>query len=117
MRALSIHQPYADLIIARKKIYEIRSWQTNYRGKILICSTKNPYHKNKLCGYALGIAELFSIEKMKPSHCELAHIEFIENVYAWQLSNIKKIKPFPIKGQQGLFNINHPNIENLLSND
>ena len=36
MKALSIRQPWASLIVAGIKDIENRSWVTNYRGKLLI---------------------------------------------------------------------------------
>ena len=36
MKALTIKEPWATLIIEGYKAYEFRSWKTNYRGKILI---------------------------------------------------------------------------------
>ena len=36
MKALTIKQPWAQLIIEGYKKYEFRSWKTKYRGKILI---------------------------------------------------------------------------------
>jgi hypothetical protein len=36
MLALSIHQPYATLILLGVKRYETRSWRTAYRGPLLI---------------------------------------------------------------------------------
>lgn len=36
MKALTIKEPWATLIIEGYKEYEFRSWKTNYRGKILI---------------------------------------------------------------------------------
>ncbi|MTJ56015.1 ASCH domain-containing protein [Anabaena sp. UHCC 0253] len=40
MKALSLWQPWATLIEKRVKWVETRSWNTNYRGQILICSAK-----------------------------------------------------------------------------
>lgn len=42
MKALSIRQPYAGLIMAGIKNVENRSWFTNYRGPLAIVSTKSP---------------------------------------------------------------------------
>ncbi len=42
IKALSIKQPYAGLIMAGIKNVENRSWFTNYRGPLAIVSTKNP---------------------------------------------------------------------------
>ena len=38
MRGLTIRQPFPELILRRRKPYEIRSWKTNYRGPLLIHS-------------------------------------------------------------------------------
>jgi hypothetical protein len=42
MKALSIKQPYAGLIIAGIKNIENRSWSTKYTGQLVIVSTKSP---------------------------------------------------------------------------
>ena len=36
MKVLTLKQPWATLISEGIKVYEFRSWKTNYRGKILI---------------------------------------------------------------------------------
>src|SRR5687767_704551 len=35
-RALSVRQPWAELILVGRKRYELRSWRTSHRGPILI---------------------------------------------------------------------------------
>jgi hypothetical protein len=104
LKCLSIHQPYADLISAGLKTIECRSWQTSYRGDILICSTKKPYFENKLHGQALCIITLENVIKMNKKHCKNAYIDKIYP-YAWILKNPKLIKPFPVKGQLGFFEL------------
>lgn len=42
MKALSIRQPYAGLVVAGIKNVENRSWITSYRGPLAIVSTKSP---------------------------------------------------------------------------
>ena len=42
MKALSIKEPWATLILEGKKTIETRTWKTNYRGEILLCASKNP---------------------------------------------------------------------------
>lgn len=42
LKALSIRQPYAGLIMAGIKNVENRSWLTRYAGPLAIVSTKNP---------------------------------------------------------------------------
>lgn len=43
MKALSIWQPWTQLLATGKKKYETRSWRTNYRGPILLHASKKPY--------------------------------------------------------------------------
>jgi hypothetical protein len=40
MKALSLWQPWATLIAIGAKRYETRSWQTTYRGPLVICASK-----------------------------------------------------------------------------
>jgi hypothetical protein len=40
MKALSVKNPFAGLIVAGLKTYEVRSYKTSHRGKLAICSTQ-----------------------------------------------------------------------------
>jgi activating signal cointegrator 1 len=40
MKAITIWQPYASLLILGLKQYETRSWETNYRGPLIIHAAK-----------------------------------------------------------------------------
>ena len=40
MKALSVKEPWASLIRSGKKTIETRTWNTNYRGKLLICTSQ-----------------------------------------------------------------------------
>ncbi len=40
MKAITVIQPWANLLAEGAKIYETRSWKTNYRGEILIHAGK-----------------------------------------------------------------------------
>jgi hypothetical protein len=40
MKALSLHQPWASLVALEQKQLETRSWQTDYRGPLLIHAAK-----------------------------------------------------------------------------
>ena len=39
MKALSVKQPFAEFIATGEKDIELRTWRTDYRGPILICSS------------------------------------------------------------------------------
>ena len=38
LMALSIRQPYAQLVAGGTKTVEVRSWRTDYRGELLVCA-------------------------------------------------------------------------------
>lgn len=45
MKAITIWQPWASLLISGQKIYETRSWATAYRGPIAIHAAKRPVRR------------------------------------------------------------------------
>ena len=117
MKALSLRQPYASLIAIGKKTIETRYWATAYRGPLLIVSSKGkvykdvPYHGlfnlKLLFGMALAVVELIDCRPMKKEDEKSAIISYDPLLFAWVLSDIKKIKPFPVKGQLKLFEVSN----------
>ena len=123
MKALTIKQPWASLIIEGYKKYEFRSWKTNYRGKILIHSGLSlekdmqerfkDYNLDYQLGYIIGEAEIvdcilvdekFNEELRNIDPIVYGRSNHVEN-YAWKLENIKKYdNPIPCKGKLGLWN-------------
>jgi len=137
LKAISLWQPWASLIPLGLKHYETRSWKTNYRGKLLICSTakstKAQYQQYlKICnevelptwdetnfphGQAIAICDLTDCIPMTPefiaqqSQTEILCGDWQVGRYAWKLENIQPItESFAVKGKQGLFNIPLTNI-------
>ena len=123
MKALTIKEPWASLIINGYKKYEFRSWKTNYRGKILIHAGMNlekknidkfkEYNLNYEKGAIIGEADLIDcILVTKEFENELFSINPIvygksdhKRKYAWKLDNIVKYnEPIYIKGHLGLWN-------------
>lgn len=105
MKALSIKPGYALLIVAGLKTIECRSWKTNYRGDILICSTVKK-EKGTIPSHALGIVTLKDVVPFKKSHFKPACMDpfdFYDDLYAWKLTNPRLIKPIPIKGKLSLW--------------
>jgi len=103
-KAISLKQPWANLVASGEKTVETRKWKTDYRGDLVICSSQKP--KIYPAGYALCIVELYHIEPMKKEHERKACIKVYQGAYAWFLRNIRPIKPIiPVKGQLGIFQI------------
>lgn len=106
MKALSIHPAYVEQILQGEKTIECRSWDTLYRGDILICSTAKK-RKGTISGHALCVVRLDNIVPFAEQHCKAACMqsyEFSIGMYAWMLKDIRYIKPIPIKGRLSLWN-------------
>ena len=119
MKAISIRNPFAHFIMCGEKTVECRSWQTDYRGDLLICSSANPKIKDTICGHALCIARLDSIEKFKKEHLDAACMAEMPDKpsYAWHLTDIRVIKPFTVKGKLNFFDIDDSLIEIIDNGD
>lgn len=98
MKALSISPEHALEILAGRKTFEYRSWQTNHRGNLLICSTQKKI-PGTIPGHALIVCKISEVKKIS------------ENKYAWKLTDFKDIKPFAVKGQQRIFDVDDSKIE------
>lgn len=119
MKSLSVRNPYAHLILIGEKPYEFRTWRTDYRGDLLICSSANPKIKNTVCGHALCIVKLNDIfEVTAKNYREFGLDEKPDGkLYAWQLTDIRVIKPFPVKGKLNFFNVDDNLIEVIDNGD
>ncbi len=117
MKALTLKQPWAELILLGKKKIELRKWNTHFRGEFLIHSSKIPDKKNvkKLGfdelpnGFILGKATLSDVKKYenekefnKDKNKHLATKDW--GRYGFILKNVKRIKQIPAKGQLNFWN-------------
>ena len=122
MKALSIRQPWADLIIQGKKTLELRNWSVNHRGPLAIHASQtvdepacrahgiNPRHVS--AGVVIGVVDLVDIIPLDEAIFETHQQEHLSTgifkppLYGWQISGPKILeKPIPFTGRMGLFNI------------
>lgn len=103
MKALSVKLPWADLIAQGEKMFEIRTWATKHRGPLLICASKNPDGHN--AGHALCVVTLADVRPMRRTDAKNARAKYQSNLKSWILKNVHPIKPFPVVGRPGLFDI------------
>jgi len=103
MKALSVQEPYVTLMANFEKLIETRTWSTNYRGPILLCGSKSP--KGKFAGIAAVVVRLTKIRPMTIKDEFLARCEYYDRALAWIIDPIFRVKPFPVKGQLGLFEV------------
>lgn len=104
MKAISLKQPWASLVADGKKTIETRTWATKYRGEILIVSSQNPSNQGPV-GVALATAEIIDCRPMTSADEKAACCAVYPRAHAWILTNIRKIKPFPVKGQLSIYQI------------
>ena len=123
MKVLTIRQHWATLIMQGYKRFEFRSWQTKYRGDLLIHAGKGIdkeamkrlakyIPKDMPKGKILGKVKLVDCIKCDENFKELyfkenkdiyAKSTFVEK-YAWQLDNIEVLdKPIEAKGKLSLW--------------
>ena len=108
MKVLTIRQPWATLIMQGDKRFEFRSWQTKYRGELLIHAGKGIdkeavkrlekyLPKDLPLGKILGKVTLVDCIRMSPEFKEellkensdiYTKSSFKEN-FGWQLENIQ----------------------------
>jgi hypothetical protein len=103
MKAISIKQPWANLIASGKKTIETRLWPTEYRGPLLIVSSKAP--NIAPAGYALAIAELVECRPMTKSDELAACCACYPDAFSWIMRDIRKIEIFPVRGKLGLYDV------------
>lgn len=106
MKAISVKQPHANLLASGKKQIETRKWQTQYRGRILVCVSKKPDNKGGPVGMAICTIELFKITRFVKEDVSLACCDWYPG-FAWWVRAVKLINPFPVKGQLGIFDVNY----------
>ena len=124
MLALSWKQPFGTAMLYGK--IETRTWNTNYRGLVLICTSKSAYDEKtatKICGeiqfirlcktiskdmdtldlggYAIAVGRLVDCRKMKPTDEDKTFVAYREDLYCHIYKDVKPIKPFDWKGCQG----------------
>lgn len=122
MKCLSLHQPYAALIALRLKTIETRPWRTQYRGDLLICSTRKPVvdldpqfgewaerameSRFGVYGRALCVVRLTHCLRMKRVDESQALCPVYPGAWAWRLDHIRQLDELPrIRGYPGLFNL------------
>lgn len=104
MKVLTIKEPWATLILEGKKTIETRTWNTNYRGIILLHASKNP--PSPIAGKIFAVANLYDCKQMTEEHEKDACCEIYPKAKSWFLSDIRQLKvPVETKGSLGLWEL------------
>lgn len=126
MKALTICQPYAELIMNGSKRVENRDWPTRYRGPLIIHAGKSRSwldesisqpgydHESGLkiadltFGAIVGIVDLVAcvhVDQIPDDMAWMRTHEHTHGTWCWVLENVRRINPIPYRGAQGLFDI------------
>ena len=129
MKCLSVSQPFANLIISGKKIIELRSWSTNFRGEFLIHAPikirnndckRLKINEKLVTGAIIGKAELYQVKKYDSikevkidRELHLSSKEFRNKTFGFLLKNPRSLRiPIPWKGRLGFFDVDLPKTKN-----
>jgi len=116
--ALSVRQPWAELIISGQKTIELRTWATDHRGQLWLHAGKrqDPQLEARFGlstafrGGFIGVVELSAIVPMDSrrwSSWQGRHRDagpYQPGMFGWILKNPRRLKtPIPAPGALGLF--------------
>lgn len=119
MKAISIRQPWASLIVAGIKDIENRSWTTAYRGKVLVHASKKIDKKAMKLVAKMGLGPNFIKTMEQYTGGIIGEIEIVDCVkksdsqwfegpFGFVLKNAKPMEFLPLLGQLGLFEVKMP---------
>jgi hypothetical protein len=118
--ALSIRQPWAELILQTRKTIELRPWDTDYRGPLWLHAGKaadldldrsfrvSDPPRGAFVG-RITLADISPIdaqrwERWRGQHLGSGHYQ--PGLFAWNLSSAERLrKPVPAPGKLGLFEV------------
>ena len=121
-KALSVKQPYADLLTRvvfrdesgeyhAEKTIEVRTRNTNYRGDLLVCASSKPEIPGRLSGVTCGFVELYDVKPIEDFTPEdwaatcIPERERPRKGYGWMMRNPRRVVEMPIRGQLGVYNL------------
>lgn len=122
MKALTICQPYAELIARGDKPIENRTWPTSYRGPLVIHAGKSRDWLNgekweDALPFGAMVATATLVECLHLNHPDggqnwpdcwrsLARHEHANGPWCWILAGVQRLpEPIPYRGMQGLWDV------------
>jgi hypothetical protein len=130
--ALSVRQPWAELIISGRKTIELRSWSTVYRGRLWIhaAGARDPItegifgYQDLFKGGFVGSVTLDHVLDLDPDRWERWRVRHLDqgpwrtDIHGWLLSDpIRFAEPIRASGKPGLFEPTTTQQERLLAEE
>lgn len=121
IKALTICQPYAELIARGEKLIENRTWATDYRGPLVIHAGKSrdwlddgdeARYPGLPFGAIVATARLRGCVRIEDLPLELRGSEHANGPWCWVLEDVLRLPtPIPYRGAQGLWDVPRKTIE------
>lgn len=115
MRALTVCQPYAELIARRVKPIENRSWATIWRGPLAIHAGRSrdwldeddeTTYPGLVFGAVVCVVELYDCVPLARLPAALVGHEHAHGPWCWLLRDVRRLpRPVPFRGAQGLWSV------------
>jgi hypothetical protein len=125
MKALSVKQPWCELIARGDKSIEVRTWRTAYRGPLAIVASSNvdadaaadrPHVDCSTRGALVCVVELVDVRPLRvgdryaaagdePGRARPGDDEEVDGTFAWVLAKPRRTVPVPVKGKLSLYEI------------
>lgn len=118
MKALTVRQPWADLIALGHKSIELRTWYTNYRGPFVLCSSASPIDRGRRVrfgnvpgttfetGVTLAVVKLVDVREASSLDQYDACCSVARGEYAWRLHVVNSTIPrVHVKGKLGWWSL------------
>lgn len=114
VKALTVCQPYAELIARGEKLIENRTWPTSYRGLLFIHAGKSrewmePEDDEQYPGMAFGalvatarLVDCVRVERLPEVLTDNPHAN---GPWCWILTDVNRITPITFRGAQGLWDV------------
>jgi len=116
VKALTVRQPYAELIADGTKTIEVRSRPTTHRGVLAIHAAQtiadgyrdDPEVRELPRGEVVCVVDVVGCRPLTPADVVAAWLpdDFdCTDLYAWELSNPRRVEPMPCKGALNLWQL------------
>jgi hypothetical protein len=103
IKALSVKQPWANWIAEGRKTIETRLWPTEYRGELLIVSSRLPAIEPSGC--AVGLVRVVDCRPMTKQDEEKACCALYPRAWAWVLEGARALEPWRVKGKLRVYEV------------
>lgn len=103
MKALTVRQPWAQLIADGHKTIELRTWATKYRGPLLITASARQNPDKLPTGCTICIVDLIDCRPAGDGDPEKALSDVYQDDFAWVLANPRPVACLPVKGRLSIW--------------